>query len=454
MRGIPTRSTVVFLVVSAALAVPPPGGLAAQEQEQECELSASSFTQEAAGLIRDGREAEEEDDAEEAREKYQEAMDLLTLSLQQDTADATAHFFAGIARAGLGDYRAADSLFTRFVALKPECAAQAQTERRRAWALTYRRGVRQYQGGQQDSALALWEKANAIYSEPQTLVNTAILHEQRGNLDRAVELYREAAASADSTQLEAQALSNLARILQAQGKNEEALRTFEEYLAGNPKATGIKVSYAAALVSAGQRDSARAIYESLLEREELDFRVLANVGVGLSQLGEPEPAGRAFARARGQRPYDKTAMENLFSSLLQSEQYERAAALGDTLIRWFPYDKQNFRLLARALDRLGRTDRVQEVLQGLQGAPLEFVSLQMTEREGYRYVVQGSVSGQEAAGKTVGLTIELLGRDGSVVSQKEVEIQLPPSGQTRGFQTVVQSEEPAVGFRYRPVGGG
>lgn len=227
---------------------------------------------------------------------------------------------------------------------------------------------------------------------------------------------------------------------------------YEDYLEANPGATEIQVNYAATLISQGNTEEAREIYMGLLDEEDLSVEMLSNVGLGLLNLQSYAESLQALQRAREIQPYEKSAMMNMFSASLGAGELERAVALGDTLLNWFPYETHMYRSMAQALDRLGEPQRVQQLLATRNGLPVEFLQVEMTQRGQGIYVVQGNVSGQDDAAQEVTVNFEFLNGDGEVVAQSQVDVSVPPEGQTAVFEASVQADTEVAGFRYGAAG--
>lgn len=444
---------ILFLAGSALTAVTvAPVRAQEEEQEQECEIQGTDASSRAEQALNEGLEAEDET---QARQKFQQALETANQELESnpDNPPAAALWIAGRAELRLGNYARADTLLTRFETAKPGCAQFTSQVRRQVWAELFNAAIESYQAGDQQAALDKFDQANLVWDDPRSLENAAVLHQNQGDLAKAEQLYRRTIeVAADTSERRNTAVASLARVLEAQGETEEAMQLYEDYLAENPDAVEMQVNYAATLISQGNQDQARQIYGELLNKEGLSFDILSSVGLGLLQLGSHEQAMQALRQAREIQPYGKSAMLNMFQASLGAGQLERAVALGDTLLNWFPYEKQTYTSMAQALDRLGQTGRVQEILATQQDLPMEFLQVQMSTRGSNIYVVQGSVAGQTATGQEVSVSFEFVNASGDVVAEKEVAIQLPPQGQTQVFQASVQTQEEVAGFRYGRAG--
>lgn len=419
----------------------------------DCQLQGSDMLNQAEDLINQAAKLDTTEATSSAADaQYEQAWKRIQLALQQGDPSAAAYYMAGRASIGTGDYARADSMLARFVKKKPACGKIASDIRFDAWATSFNRGIRAYQARDDSTALARFEQANQIREDPRSLNNAALILQQRGEMDRAEELYRQALKLSEGSEEYAdqyrKATINLAEILRNRGQREQMLSLYREYLDQSPDDVTAKINYAVGLREAGQSDSAQAVLRSVVESGDLSFQEGLNVGstlIGLKSYGD---ARRVLTRAREQRPYHKAAMEELMTASANSGELGRAAALGDTLTSWYPYQKQLFQAYVQVLDRQGRADRVERILPDMQNMAIRIPQSGMSEVAENQYVVRGQVRGGTVTERTVTLPIELLGADGQVVGSTEAQIQVPGADRLSAFQVTVQTDRPAVGFRY------
>lgn len=448
------RDVVTVLLAGAALTVFTTESAVAQEEgqatEQECNIQGTPASATAEQALNEGLEAEDE---AEARESFQMALETVSAEMPEEGEPPPATLWiAGRAELRLGNYARADSLLDQFTSALPGCGQFADQVRQQVWAELFNTAIEAYQAGDQAGALESFDQANVVWDDPRSLSNAAVMHQNQQNYEEAENLWRRTVEAAEDPEQQASAVASLARILEAQGENEEAMQMYEDYLADNPGATEIRVNYAATLISQGNPEEAREIYMELLDEEDLSVEMLSNVGLGLLNLESYAESLQALQRAREIQPYEKSAMMNMFSASLGAGELERAVALGDTLLNWFPYEMQTYRSMAQALDRLGEPQRVQQLLATQNDLPMELVQVEMTDRGDGTYVVQGSVNGQGDATREVTVTFEFLDADGAVVAESQADVPVPPEGQTEVFETSVQADAEVAGFRYGAAG--
>ncbi len=448
--------TVVGALVAVLLGLGPVAVAAQQDTAQqaqpkkECKLQGTDVTQKAEKDIDDAKKAAAAGDsakAQEAQLGFTSAMRLLKVALAQNGNDPAALWLLGRANVGLHDYVAADSALNAFIALEPGCQHLVTALRQQAWVDLYNQGVRSYQGGNTALAMAMFDSANIMSPDPRSLNNAALLHQQSGDTAVAESLYRKTLSTeGDSVQVQA-ATINLAVLLQRQGKVDDALQVYRDYLSKHPKAVTPSINLAVDLARAGQADSAKAILSSLAERQDLSFDDLTDLGTGLLQVQESTAAEKVFDRAHKANPYAKDGYMYLLQAAVSAGDFKTAADVGGQLLDHYPYEKDAYRAVAQSLDKLGRKQEVQQRLQQMQSLPLEFVDLQL-QGQGGTYVVQGQVAGGTASGKKVTIPFTFYGPDGSKVTEKSISLTVPGQGEMGGVQFQVQSQQPIAGFTY------
>lgn len=443
---------VTLLVVS--------GDLAAQEQEGECQMEGTEATRQAEQMIDEATNLDTVS-PDQARSGYERALTRVQLALKQNEQDAAAFWLAGRAHIGLGNLARADSMFNRFIELAPGCTGLTNAARQNAWVEAYNTGIRAYQAGDDTTALERFEAANVIREDARSLNNAALLQQQRGNLERAESLYRRSLEVAEDPEQRRAAAINLAELLRQDGRAEASMSLYADYLERHPEDVTATINYAVALRELASTDSTRtsladsanALFQRLLEREDLSFTQWFNTGIGLMRSQAFEGAKVAFQKARDLQPYDKPTMQNLVEIHRVTGSAGQAVTLADTLVSWYPYQKDLYRTYIQALDQQGRTQRVQQLVRQFDDMPLEFSQLDMVREGQNSYVVRGQVSPGSRAGQTVTVPFEFLGPDGSVVASEVVTIEVPAQG-SANFELVLESQQAVAGFRHGRIQGG
>lgn len=424
------------------------GGTADLAAQQECQLEPTDAVTRAQSLI---TEAREEESPDEARMKYEEAYRAVEGSLEARHAGAL--IMGATASIGLGRYESADELLDRFLELAPDCAEVAENTRYNAWVGLYNEAITAYEDGDTQTALDRFETANLIYEDPRSLNNAAFLHEQQGNTETAIELYRRTLQTGgDEEQLQS-AMTSLASLLTAAGRTEEALELYAGHLEQNPDDVVVQIQYALLLTDLGDAEQAALIFEEVLAREGLSNEQWNQVGVGLFNAERYEQAAAAFRKAHDANPHNKEGLENLVTVLVQANKLAEAEESAQLLVDRYPYDEGNVQLLARTLAGTDRGQEALELMQRIDDAPMVFQSAQMAEAGEGRYIVRGILEGRESgAGTTMLVPVELLAADGSVIASQKMEITVPEAGETVPFEVTIETDQEAAGFQYRKAG--
>ncbi len=444
MRTTLSIGTVLALLLAA------PAALFGQEGGAQCQLQGAPELSLAQTFLKQAQDtARAEADRQAAAEKaWSEA---LQGPIDDDTDNPTFYYFGALAQVQLDNYARTDSLLTVFLEKAPEgCAQRAEQIRFQAWANLYNQAIQAYNGGNQDQALERFEQANSIYDDARSLVNAATLHQQRGNQSRAMELYSRALETGGDAQQMQTAINNLATTRLQQGDTAAAIQQYEQYLGENPDDVTVQAKYAQALSQTGQADSAQSIFSNLVNRSGLSFEQWSQIGVGLYQAEDFGRAIDAFQSAREQRPLNKETMENLLSAYAQAERWEEVPSLADTVISWYPYDSQNYRPAVRAYDNQGNSKRAQELLNEIQGLPIQMAQLGMTETGDGTYMVQGQfqTTSESAAGQEITIPFEFLDAEGNVVTTHEYTTTVPAQGESGTVEFQVEAGGDVATFRY------
>ncbi|MEE9206828.1 MAG: tetratricopeptide repeat protein [Gemmatimonadota bacterium] len=390
------------------------------------------------------------DDPQDRRTRYTRALEKLEVAFEDSPGESRAYLLAGEAYLGLRDFVGADSMLTKLVGLNGACEDMAQEMRFRAWATLYNRGITQLSGGAQDTALAAFETANLIYEDVRSLNNAASIYQSKGENVRAADLYRRALdTGSDDAEMVKVATINLAELLRAEGRTEEALEMYATYSADHPEDVIGRLNYAIALLNDQHTEAAQTIFGELLDREDLTFRQWSQVGIGFYRADNYTEAATAFRKAHEMRPLSKEVTENLANSLYQLSDFEGLSPIAKDLTEMYPYEARNYNLLANAHRELGDPEAALAVLQRRDGLAFEFLTAQLVTQGENTYVVEGQVMNRSAEASTqVSVPIELLDENGEVVASETLLLELPAAGETSAFQVQLEVEDEVAGFKY------
>ncbi len=189
------------------------------------------------------------------------------------------------------DFAGADSAFSKALALAPGCKEDIGLYRRQAWVPVFNGGVQAWQAGNTDSAIASFRRANLIYQgEPMGFIYLANLFIGRAEpdsaarkadaaryrtdslvyatrMDSAAKYFRLAVPAASDPKYakdRRDAFFNVARVYHAAKRHDEATAAYKEYLGAYPNDVQAMASLAGMYLNDGKRDSAMALYSSIL----------------------------------------------------------------------------------------------------------------------------------------------------------------------------------------------
>ncbi len=348
------------------------------------------------------------DDPQAPEQRYARALRKLEPALTDSDPLPRAYLLAGSAYLGLRDLAGADSMLSKLVAADPTCTDLVAEVRFNAWVPQYNLGVSHLSAGDDVQALEAFLTASLIYSDARSLTNAANIYQRQGDNAKAMDLYRRAMASGGEPDIIRAASINLAELLRAEGRDEEALSIYSDYSAQHPDDVLGRLNYAIA-----------------------------------------EQAAVAFATAHELNPLNKETLENLANTYYQSAKYEVLLPLADTLVQRYPYESVHYSLLANAHRELDDADAALAVLQEREALSFEFLRSRLSPVAENVYSVDGQVMNKSgAAGSEVVISVELLGEEGQVLMTEELLLTLPAEGEASAFQLQLQIEEPVLGFRY------
>lgn len=430
-------------LIAAGLVLTPFGLLAQDECEFEPSNAASNAAQALQSIAEDATDVER-------NAKYTEALGFL--AEEADGDNAVVFLFLAQANLGLQNFEEAHAALERYDEVAaPECLQYGQDQRYNGWVQLYNAGVSAYSASDNQVALDAFALANRFKPDLRSYTNAALLQSQLGDTEGAIATYREALAAdipdADPEQLRT-TVRGLGDMLTAAGRSDEAMAAYEGYLANNPDDVVIRIRYAGSLAEQGQAEQSQAIYSEILARTDLGPQQWIEVGVGLYNAENFGDAATAFGNARAGNPYSKEAMENFVNASVQANRPGPVLALADTLVNWYPYDANNYQLLASALAQADMNDRAMEIVGAGETTDLIFHFAQMGSGGDGVYVVQGSFEPRTATGD-VQIPFEFLDASGQVVM---TEI-LTTSATAGSFRLEIQSGVPIAGFRYRKTSG-
>lgn len=128
----------------------------------------------------------------------------------------------------------------------------------------------------------------------ERLAAAAWQHHRAGRLDRAIDLYRQAAAQAPAY---AEIHNNLGNALLTAGRTEEAVASLKRAAMLNPSLAGVHTNLGLALAALGRFDEAAASHRAALKLHPAMAMAHNNLGVALQKAGRLGEAIPSFRRA-------------------------------------------------------------------------------------------------------------------------------------------------------------
>lgn len=401
-----------------------------------------------------------------AQQNYEQALAQAQEGLEADSANPVHYFLAGQAYAGLGDYERANEMFERAEEIYPAYELDIEPEREAAWGVAFNRGVEAYNEGDIEEASEWWDRANRIYGiRPEAYMNLAVIHTQERDYDRAIEAYRggltaldrepatrrfEEEELAERAETRATMRRNLAELLGFTERYGEAEELIREQLEERPDDPELLSNLALSLSRQGREQEAQEIYGRLLAQPDLSADDLFNLGVALFNSENFEQSEEAFRRVTEMQPQSRDAWYNYANALYAREAYEDLVPVAERLVELDPLNQNSALILAQAYRQTQQSQRALEQLQRNESQPVHVDELQMRPREGETRITGTVVGNQAQQGTPVQLRFTFYGERGEL-GRETVTVNAPADEERANFEVVLQSEEPAVAYRYELV---
>lgn len=271
------------------------------------------------------------------KEAYNDLVQAVTTKDQ--AKNPAAWYYFGRYYQLVNDAVGADSSFTRAEQMAPACKDDIAGRRDQMWRPVFNAGVKAWNDGHPDSAIAIFTRANRLYrGDPTGFEYLARLYADRigtdtstASADSAVLYFAQAVdlSGTDPKFAKTKSESNFnlsatlgreAQTLRAAGDTARAriyqaktVTALEHYLATTPGDVTAMAQLASAYMATGGADSARAIYARIVQRaDSVDPMSLFAAGVAIFSGAPPQPdtapVGTACrANARKARPLPTAA---------------------------------------------------------------------------------------------------------------------------------------------------
>lgn len=400
--------------------------------------------------------------------RYNDAMDAASNSIFEEPTNPRGYFQAARAQIGLEDYLAADTLFDKAMELYPAYAEEVRIERENAWIAMFNRSIEPMNAGNPEEGLRFLEMAETIFPRrrPEALINLGVGYSNVNRNDDAIEAFgaalelirnptlegADSATVATWAEQESSVAFNRAQLLSQSERYDEAAAEYHAYLESNPGDISALSNLAAIMSSAGQPDSAQAIYDHLLNQEGLEPRDYFNIGVGLYSAEVFDRAAEAFREVAEVGPENRDAVYNYAQSLFEAEQWEVLLDVGRDLVELDGYNSSSYAILARALINTGDEQEAVRVLQMGEDLAFNLESSQLQPRSaGGGSVTADLINKSLDAGTTVTVRVHFISDDGVTVGSTDVRVDAPDPDVAQSFRADLTSEENILGFYFEVI---
>lgn len=426
--------------------------------------------------LKQAQSALDDGNEQEARTHFQQAADAAGQAITADPRNPLPWRQGATASMGLGDYEAADSMFTEAVRLRPIYEFEIDPIREQRWIELYNEAAPLVNSGDYDSAAVIFADANAIYRKrPEVMLTLGQIYAQQGKDDQAVELLRHGLAVVDSASAEGADSATvaawqeqttgipvlIAQTLMNAGRYEEGAAALRGLLADDPDNLLYKRTLANVYVQMEQPDSAAALYSELLQAGGLTPTEYYQIGVGFYQIEHWDDAAAAFKDAVDMAPRDRDAAE-MWARCIQiahprSGEEETAPQpvleeLQQAAQKWVdldPYSQTARIVLAQTENRLGNADQATQLVNETETLTVNMDNLQLRRFPDGGGQVTGSITNNSLdAGASVTVTVTFYGEDGSALGTQSVSVRLPDKDASQVFELPFDSDQQVWGYTY------
>jgi tetratricopeptide (TPR) repeat protein len=402
---------------------------------------------------------------EQRIERYEEALMHAQAGIEADPGNPQSYYQAGEALLGLDRLEEAVAMFDRAEEIYPRYIIETVGYREEAWIEAYNQGVEQVQAGDQEAAVASFERAGIAYqNRPEAYLNLGSIYAEMGRYEESAEAFAQvievvegpwADRVDEATQAEwmgmlGPARTNRAQLLIRLERYEDAAAIYADLVEEDPDNLDYLTAYASALVAGGQGESASELFDDLLSREGLDASDYFTIGVGLYQVEEFAGAVEAFRMSYEVVPDHRDTAFNLAQSLYLIEAWEELAAVSEKLLEVDELNELAYRFRANALLQLGQEDDAMEVYTTGEDLPIVMDELGL-RAGGADLVLYGLLSNLSAEpGTELTLAFTFYNTMGATVGTAETSVRFEAVEEAREFEVAVPGEE-FFGYSYRVV---
>ena len=394
---------------------------------------------------------------------WQAALDAARAGIEEDPENPQSYFHAGRAYLGLGDLRAAGEMFDRAEEIYPRYVIDTEFFREQEWIEQYNAAL-EYLPDQTENAATHLEMAHAIYQHrPEAAIQLAAIRADQGRNDEAIELFGAVIEVMESPRMEEVeneelladwmelyeiALFNLGQLLFQEERYADAADVYERIVELLPDDLMAQTNLAAALVTSGQTERAAALYDELLNRDDLSGRDFFMVGVGLFEADQLEAAARAFAEAHAAMPQAREPLFNYVQTLYLADMFEELVEVAPRLLELDPHKELAYQFYAQGLVQLEEEHRAVEIMEEMQALPFSIEGLQLGLVDGGAAVAGQMTNRNASPGDQVRVRVHFYDEDGGEVGAEEVTVTLGDVDEPVVFQADLATGVDVAGYSY------
>ena len=404
-------------------------------------------------------------------DRFHQALQAAMAEVADDPENALGHYQAGRAQIGLQNFAAADRLFKRALELHPEYQAEVNFYREKGWISAFNASIGFQDLDSLEAVVEVLQDAEMIFPgrRPEAIINLAATYSTLGRIEESIEAFgaaleiirgprtremmiRDSSMAKGWLEHEEGLAFNRAALMSNMGRYDEAADEYAALFARHPDNISALSNMAAALSAAGMPDSAQAIYDNLLEGEDLAIRDYFNIGVGLYTADEFTRAAQAFQAVVDVSPQNREALLNLTLSLHGAEEFETCVPVARDLVDLDQYNQDNYNMLARCLVGIEEDLEAGRVIEAGQALPFTIGDPKLEPRSGGGGTVTANLKNNALEpGAMITIRVHFNGEDGGTVDIANLRLEAPAQGETVSFEASITSDEAVMGFYFQII---
>lgn len=434
---------------------------------QNTEPRDNTFTTLAGIQLQAAQAAQNIQDTLGARGAFERALQLSLDGIAEDEGNPRSYYHAGVSYLMLGQYEVADSMLSVAVSLWSEYEADIAPLRENAWANEYNAGLGLLNSGDVEGAVSAFELANMLYDgRPEAHLQLGNIHGNGGDPARSILSYAAAIAvieRIDNQDRDPETLSswaeqrriglmNMAQMLRADDRSDEAIAVYERLLEEDVDDTGARSALALTMSESGQGGDVLSMYTDIIANPAAGDMEVFNAGVGLYTAEAYEDAAVAFEIVVERNHYNRDALVNLVQTLIVLKQWEEVMPFAESLVDLDPRNEFGYRFLITAVLNLHDDGRAQLLNDELVNFSFYVEYLQLRPNSTGAQVVGGVLNRLLEPASKVTLRFHFYGSDQQELGTQDVVISVDAADEVTDFSLGFVGEVSAVGYSYEVIG--